>query len=210
MRVRHAILMALAGLGALACSGEEAPFGGSGNHGVPVGGDGGIGPTTSTTSSGATGGSGTSTTTDTGTTTSTDTGPTTSTTTNAGGAGGEGGSPTCSPPMHWCGDDCAGNTPETGCFLSGSCAPCSPVTHANLTCTGAGECAFECQAPYTPAGDECVCPTECCAASDCQFPAVCTNGTCGSTACDDISCMLECYMGGYLSGVCVGDDCVCS
>ena len=203
-------------LGALgwlaACTGgSDTLFGGPGRGAnEPVGGHGGaVGGGGTTTTSWTTTTTSWTTTTTSWTTTTTDTTTTTSSTTT--GSGGDGGGPTCYPPSHQCGQNCVGNTPETGCFLSWSCQPCPTVAHAISTCTPSGQCAHQCSPPYTPNGNQCVCPTQCCDPADCQPPAVCTNGQCVGGACDPTMCLFDCLVNGYAQGVCDAQgNCVCS
>lgn len=192
------------------CVGSSLALGCAGADDVTFGAAGSGGHTTSTTAT-----TGTTTTTSTTDTTSTTT-TTTTTTSGAGGSGvagaGAGGGLTCDAPEHWCGNVCAGNTPATGCYQSFTCFPCQAVAHGTPVCAPNGLCTAQCTPPYVKSGDQCVCPSECCSAGDCQPPATCSNGQCtGGGACDPFTCLFDCLQSGHANGTCDGQgNCICT
>jgi hypothetical protein len=134
-----------------------------------------------------------------------------SATSSSAASSGSGGSP-CDADEHLCGGICSGNTPQTGCFQSVTCAACAaPPIHGSVTCSSAGLCDFTCGAGYTKSGNSCVCANECCSDSDCGNGASCDGGVCGEPPpppCDDAACAFECGL--YLCvGICLGDICTC-
>jgi hypothetical protein len=119
----------------------------------------------------------------------------------------------CGMTEHVCSGMCAGNTIQTGCFGSASCAPCPAApTHGTENCNASGQCAFSCDTNYVPSGASCVCSLACCADSDCAG-GTCVGGQCQS-ACDSSSCQAGCVFQCALQmkvgiGQCQGANCVC-
>lgn len=175
--------------------------GGSGNGGGSSG-EGGTGSSASSSSNGAAGSTGA-----TGSTGGTGAGgdPT------GPGSGGAGGGSQCPQGQHFCGGVCAGNTPQTGCYQSSSCAPCSPPANGTSTCAADGSCDFTCGAGWMKNGAQCVCASQCCSDNDCSGDDTCVNGTCTPPppTCDLAVCIFECGFTTGCPGICVGPTCTC-
>lgn len=123
----------------------------------------------------------------------------------SGGGGAGAGEPMCGAGEHFCGGICVGNTPQTGCHQSTSCAACPPVANGTTKCSPEGICDFDCASPYVKSGSVCSCPTQCCTNADCGGSATCENGQC-IEPCDEGACILSCFPD---FGVCLADQCVC-
>ena len=117
------------------------------------------------------------------------------------------GGPMCEADEHLCGGICAPNTPQTGCYQSDACTPCSTVTNGTTKCSSDGLCDFDCLDPYQKSGNTCACPTQCCSASDCSSGQSCENGQC-ITPCDPFECLALCLLQ-MKAGMCSGNQCVC-
>ena len=118
----------------------------------------------------------------------------------------------CNVNEHVCSGACAGNTIETGCVLSVTCAPCpAPPAHGMEVCSAAGQCDFTCANGYNKSGSACVCATQCCGPADCGANQTCNNGTC-MNMCDgddcQASCIVDCFPD-FGVGQCNGGTCNC-
>jgi hypothetical protein len=127
------------------------------------------------------------------------------------GGSGAGGAAPCPQGQHFCGGVCAGNTPQTGCFLSDSCAPCVAPANGTSTCAADGNCDFTCGAGWMKSGAQCACATECCSDNDCSGDDTCVGGTCTPPppTCDLAVCIFECGFSTGCPGICVGPTCTC-
>ncbi len=170
--------------------GSDSIFGDEGEGGA--GGAGGETASSTTASSGST-------------TSSTSASSTTSGTTTSTSSGG----PECADDQHLCGGVCTGNTTQTGCFTSVTCAPCaSPPINGTSTCSADGKCDFTCNSGYAKSGNSCVCAAECCSNADCPGGGTCQGGVCGAPPCDQAACIIECFAM-FCVGICIGDTCTC-
>ena len=203
---RVACLLALAGVVACAQGSEisDESLGGTGGAGGASASSGASTGDSSTASSSAASSTSASSTTAAGST-SASSSASTSASSSSGG-------PMCDSDEHLCGGICAGNTTQTGCFQSVTCAPCAaPPIHGTSTCSAAGLCDFTCGSGYTKSGNSCVCDSECCSDADCANGASCSGGTCSDPPpppCDDNACILECAAF-FCVGICLGDTCTC-
>jgi hypothetical protein len=107
---------------------------------------------------------------------------------------------------HLCVGGCAGNTPESGCYQSATCAACPAPAGGTATCTASGACDFTCGPNTMKSGTKCVCTLACCSDADCQNGTGCLNNQC--TACDPTTCIMFCLNQGKI-GACNGVDCQC-
>jgi hypothetical protein len=100
-----------------------------------------------------------------------------------------------------------GNTPQTGCYASATCAACTAPTNAMATCSAQGTCEFQCNPGYTLSGGACTCSSGCCSDSDCGSGETCQSGTCtpGAGSCNELLCMFSCL--GF--GMCNNGVCEC-
>lgn len=118
----------------------------------------------------------------------------------------------CNVNEHVCNGACAGNTIETGCVLSASCAPCpAPPAQGTEICSAAGQCDFTCANGYNKVGASCVCATQCCKPTDCGANQTCNNGTC-MNMCDNDDCQASCILDCFPDlgiGQCNGGTCNC-
>lgn len=120
----------------------------------------------------------------------------------------------CDADEHVCSGACAGNTIQTGCFGSASCAPCpAPPLLGTETCNANGQCDFTCPAGYNKVGSACACATQCCTQNDCGANQSCNGGMCvdlcDSTDCQN-QCLAICVIQGKLGiGQCNGGNCNC-
>jgi hypothetical protein len=84
----------------------------------------------------------------------------------------------CGAQQHACAGACTGNTPESGCFQSTTCAACASSPNGKAICTAQGACDLSCNSGYTKSGNACVCQYACCSDADCPAGQACSGGTC--------------------------------
>ncbi len=185
-------------------TGADTFLGGEG--GAPGGGgNGGAGSTTSgTTSTSSTSTSSTSTSSTSTSSTSTSTSGTTTSSSSSSSGGGD-----CGAMEHKCGGVCTGNTPQTGCYTSASCAACPSPANGTSTCTPNGTCDITCNFGFIKSGNACVCDPnaqQCCTNNDCNAGETCQNNQCIAPPCDQNLCIIQCFPG---LGICVGNVCTC-
>ncbi len=131
----------------------------------------------------------------------------TSASTTGGGA--------CGAGQHMCPTGCMGNTPETGCLQSATCAACPAVANGKTTCNAQGLCDVSCDSGYNKNGNTCVCPLSCCSNAECAAGQTCMGGTCsgsstssGGGSCDQFACTAQCLLQNKF-GICGPSGCMC-
>lgn len=215
-------LLVIGAAAASACA-EGGTLPATGGAGGGLGGNGTGLTTTSSTSHSTSSSSGTTSSTS-GTTSSSTSSTTTSSTTTS--------SSTTTTPNgcvfgdHKCNGVCVGNTPETGCYTSVTCAPCLVPSNGSAVCSTVGICDIQCNTGYLPNASKTSCdaippPTECCDTNDCPIFLACLAGWCQNpfgSICDPPRCTQYCQTcnGGTPSstGQCYLDvivwDCQCT
>jgi hypothetical protein len=115
----------------------------------------------------------------------------------------------CNAPMHLCNGNCEGNTPDTGCYTSATCAACTPPTNGTSTCTATGQCDFTCNTGFMKSGNMCTCASQncCTTANDCDPGDKCASGMC---SCDNTKCFTYCVGFCNEPGTCISNACICA